>query len=143
MEIFPAHLWWQYSSCAFLWSRILVLVSRRRCSTLAASPMGRCKLFLLWISFALPFCLCPFVGFAADHPKKIVLVAGPITGHPKEAHEYEKNVIMLKHLLDTSPDLLGKVRVEAQYKGWPDDPSTLDDPDTIFLASDGTLREEK
>ncbi|PYJ55521.1 MAG: hypothetical protein DME24_24805, partial [Verrucomicrobia bacterium] len=105
--------------------------------------MSRCKLFLLWISFALPFCLCPFVDFAAERPKKIVLVAGPITGHPKEAHEYEKNVILLKHLLDTSPDLQSEVRVEAHFKGWPDDPSTLDDADTIFLTSDGTDREEK
>src|SRR5205814_903166 len=71
------------------------------------------------------------------------LIAGTITGHPKEAHEYEKNVILLKHLLDASPDLLGKVRVEAHFKGWPDDPSTLDDADTIFLTSDGTDREEK
>src|SRR2546430_13417637 len=103
--------------------------------------MSRCKLFLLWISFALAFCLCSFAGFAAERPKKIVLIAGPITGHPKEAHEYEKNVILLKHLLDTSPDLLGKARVEAHFKGWPDDPSTLDDADAIFLTSDGTDRE--
>src|SRR5437660_6407470 len=105
--------------------------------------MSRCKFFLLWISFALAFCLCSFATFAAERPKKIALVAGPITGHPKEAHEYEKNVILLKHLLDTSPDLQSKVRVEAHFHGWPDDPSTLDDADTIFLTSDGTDREEK
>ena len=64
--------------------------------------MSRCKLFPLWISFAFLFCFCPFAGFAAERPKKIVLIAGTITGHPKEAHEYEKNVILLKHLLDAS-----------------------------------------
>ena len=95
------------------------------------------------LPFVLLLCLCSFAGFAADPPKKIVLIAGPITGHPKEAHEYEKNVILLKHLLDTSPDLEGKVRVEAYFKGWPKDSATLDDADTIFLASDGTDREEK
>src|SRR5881628_3418532 len=78
---------------------------------------------------------------AADG-KKIVLIAGPITGHPKEAHEYEKNVILLKHLLETSPSLQGSVRVEAYFKGWPREASTLEDADTIFLTSDGTDREE-
>src|ERR1043165_2534330 len=82
-------------------------------------------------------------GLAADAPKKIVLIAGAITGHPKEAHEYEKNVILLKELLETSPDLQGRVRVEAHFRGWPQDPSTLEDADTIFLTSDGTDREEK
>jgi type 1 glutamine amidotransferase len=91
----------------------------------------------------LAFLLCSLVGFAASGTKKIVLIAGPITGHPKEAHEYEKNVILLKQLLDTSPDLEGKVHVEAHFHGWPKDPSTLDDADTIFLTSDGTDRDEK
>ncbi|MBI2948711.1 MAG: ThuA domain-containing protein [Verrucomicrobia bacterium] len=72
----------------------------------------------------------------------MVLIAGPITGHPKEAHEYEKNVILLKHLLETSPNLQGKLAVEAHFKGWPHDPATLDDADTIFLTSDGSDRRE-
>src|SRR2546425_5205487 len=124
-------------------SSILVLVSRSGSSTLSPSPMSRHKFFPLLISFALLLCFCTFFSFAADNPKKIVLIAGPITGHPKEAHEYEKNVILLKQLLDTSPDLQGKVRVEAPFQGWPNDPSTLDDADTIFLTSDGTDRDEK
>src|SRR5437660_12725320 len=103
-------------------------------------PNRAAYVFLL-VSLALT-CFHLTYGHAADI-KKIVLIAGPITGHPKEAHEYEKNVILLKHLLDTSPDLLGKARVEAHFKGWPDDPSTLDDADAIFLTSDGTDREEK
>lgn len=79
---------------------------------------------------------------AADQPKKIVLIAGPITGHPKEAHEYEKNVILLRHLLETSPSLTGRVRVEAHFHGWPTNPSTLDDADTIFFTTDGSDRRE-
>ncbi|MBI2928976.1 MAG: ThuA domain-containing protein [Verrucomicrobia bacterium] len=73
----------------------------------------------------------------AAQPKKIVLLAGPITGHPKDAHEYEKSVILLKHLLDTSPSLRGKLTVEAHFKGWPNDPATLDTADTVVLISDG------
>src|SRR6266516_135410 len=105
--------------------------------------MSRRKFFPLLIPFALLYCFCSLLSFAADNPKKIVLIAEPITAHPKEAHEYEKNVILLKQLLDTSPDLQGKVRVEAHFHGWPKDPSALDDADTIFLTSDGTDRDEK
>jgi type 1 glutamine amidotransferase len=77
---------------------------------------------------------------AAEAPRKIVLIAGPITGHPKDTHEYEKNVILLKHLLDTSPSLQGQVRVEAHFKGWPKNPTTLDDTATVVLISDGSDR---
>jgi type 1 glutamine amidotransferase len=69
--------------------------------------------------------------------KKVVLIAGPITGHPKHTHEYEKSVILLKHLLDTSPSTKGKVAVEAHFKGWPADEKTLDDAATIVMISDG------
>src|SRR5438874_8022641 len=104
--------------------------------------MHRCRSSLLRTSLVLLFCLPSLASFAADRPRKIVLIAGPITGHPKEAHEYEKNVILLKHLLETSPSLQGSVRVEAYFKGWPPDVSTLDDADTIFLTSDGSDRKE-
>ncbi len=70
-------------------------------------------------------------------PKKIVLIAGPITGHGKHTHEYEKSVILLKHLLDTSPSTQGKVAVETHFKGWPTDEKTLDDAATIVMISDG------
>src|SRR2546421_8514224 len=119
------------------------LVFGWKSATLTASLMSRRTSSCFRVCFVLAFCFSSIIGFAADKPRKIVLIAGPITGHPKEAHEYEKNVILLKHLLETSPDLQGKVRVEAHFHGWPDDPSTLDDADTIFLTSDGTDREEK
>src|SRR6266513_3846489 len=122
---------------------MVLLVSRRKSFTIRTSPMSCSKLSCCRVWMLLLLCLCSFAGFAADPPKKIVLIAGPITGHPKEAHEYEKNVILLKHLLDTSPDLKGKVRVEAHFHGWPTDASALDDADTIFLTSDGTDREER
>ncbi len=70
-------------------------------------------------------------------PKKIVLIAGPITGHGKHTHEYEKSVILLKHLFDTSPSTKGQVVVETHFKGWPADEKTLDDAATIVMISDG------
>ena len=73
-------------------------------------------------------------------PKKIVLIAGPITGHPKDTHEYEKSVVLLKHLLDTS--LRGQATTEAHFSGWPENPGTLDDADTIVFTSDGTDHNE-
>ena len=73
---------------------------------------------------------------ALSAKKKIVLIAGPITGHGKHTHEYEKNVILLKHLLDTSPDNPA-LTVEAHFNGWPKDPKTLDTADTIVMISDG------
>src|SRR5919108_512058 len=99
----------------------------------------RSLLLLLCLSWLV---VRPDSARAADKPRKIVLLAGPITGHPKETHEYEKNVILLKHLLETSADLRGKVRVEAHFKGWPDDPATLENADTIFITSDGCDRRE-
>jgi type 1 glutamine amidotransferase len=79
------------------------------------------------------------VVVVAAAPKKVVLIAGPITGHPKDTHEYEKNVTLLKHLLDQQSD---KFVVEAHYRGWPFDANTLNDADTIFFTSDGTDRKE-
>ncbi len=68
---------------------------------------------------------------------KIVLIAGPITGHPKEAHEYEKCVVLLKELIETSPNLPAHPHVELHFNGWPADPKTLDNADTIVMVGDG------
>jgi type 1 glutamine amidotransferase/glucose/arabinose dehydrogenase len=68
--------------------------------------------------------------------KKIVLLAGPLDSHPKDTHEYERNVILLKHCLDTSPSVQG-AKVELHLGGWPEDPRTLDDADTIVITSGG------
>jgi type 1 glutamine amidotransferase len=82
--------------------------------------------------------LLAFSCFGA--PRKIVLIAGPITGHPKDTHEYEKNVVLLKHLLDNS--LPGQVKTEVHFSGWPENRATFDDADTIVFTSDGTDRNE-
>jgi len=81
-----------------------------------------------------------FCGWAATAaPKKVVLIAGPITGHPKDAHEYEKNVTLLKHLLDQHPR---EFAAETHYRGWPTNEDTLNNADTIFFTTDGSDRKE-
>ena len=102
----------------------------------------RASTSLHWALFLLLFNASAADAPSAIKAKKIVLIAGAITGHPKEAHEYEKSVVLLKHLLDTSPNLQGKIRTEAHFKGWPRDASTLDDADTIVIISDGCDRKE-
>ncbi len=94
--------------------------------------MRRCLLALCFVMFA-----SGWLKAAEPAPKKIVLIAGPITGHGKHTHEYEKSIILLKHLLDTSPSTKGKVAVETHFKGWPTDEKTLDDAATIVMISDG------
>jgi type 1 glutamine amidotransferase len=100
--------------------------------------LHRC--WLHHVFFVLFFC-GPAFAETKPGPRRIVFIAGPITGHPKEAHEYEKSVILLKHLLDTSPNLKN-IETEAHFKGWPEDPSTLDNADTIVMISDGCDRKE-
>jgi len=77
--------------------------------------------------------LCP-AAEPAPRAKKIVLIAGPLDSHPQDSHEYERNIILLKDALDRS---LQDVRVDVHFTGWPADPATLDDADTIFFTSGG------
>jgi len=91
---------------------------------------------LLFCSFVLS-CALPVVS-AAEGPspvKKVVLIAGK-KSHGPGVHEYEKDVKLLKHFLDTSPNTK-HIKAEAHFDGWPQDPKTLDDADTIVLLSDG------
>jgi putative heme-binding domain-containing protein len=73
--------------------------------------------------------------------KKIVLIAGTKSHGPGE-HEYEKGVKLLKHCLDTSPNLRG-FKTEVYLDGWPRDEKVLQDASTILLFSDGSDRNEK
>ena len=77
----------------------------------------------------------PATGQEPPKPKKIVLIAGK-KSHGPGVHEYEKSVRLLKAMLDTSPNLEG-YHVEIHFNGWPTDPTTLDDADTIMTISDG------
>jgi len=67
--------------------------------------------------------------------KKVVLIAGKAS-HKRGEHEHEKGVLLLKHCLDTSPNIEG-IETEVVLNGWPDDPDILDDADTILVYADG------
>ena len=73
----------------------------------------------------------------SPEPKKIVLISGPMDGHPQGSHEYEPTILLLKYLLDTSPSLTN-VQTEAYFDSWPEDPSVLDEADVIVVNSAGT-----
>jgi type 1 glutamine amidotransferase len=78
------------------------------------------------------------LAFAA--PKKIVLIAGPLDDHPPGTHEYENNVLVLKHCLEHSANLFDVV-AEVHF-GWPKDAATLNEADSIVLTSGGSDRNE-
>jgi quinoprotein glucose dehydrogenase len=84
----------------------------------------------------------PIAGRKGVGTRKIVLIAGTMTSHDKYTHEYERSVILLKHLLDTASNLK-RVRTEAYFHGWPEDEHVLDDADTIVLVTDGSDRNER
>ncbi|EAQ78523.1 ThuA domain-containing protein [Blastopirellula marina] len=76
---------------------------------------------------------------AADNPlKKVVLIAGKKSHGPvgNGVHDYPWSVKLLKVMLDNS-NIAEQVRVEYHLEGWPQDPRTLDDADTIMVISDG------
>ncbi len=71
-----------------------------------------------------------------------MLIAGPKDEHHGPGtHDYEATVKTIQEALEAS-NVAGQVKVEAVLNGWPDDPTTLDDADTIFLVSAGADRKE-
>lgn len=70
--------------------------------------------------------------------KKVVLIAGKKSHGPEGngIHDYPWSVRLLKVMLDNS-NVKEKLRVEFHLDGWPKDPVTLDDADTIMVISDG------
>lgn len=77
----------------------------------------------------------PGTGTTPGPPKKIVLIAGK-KSHGPGVHEYEKSVKLLKVMLDNAANV-SNVRTQIHFDGWPEDPRTLDDADTIMTISDG------
>ena len=100
------------------------------------------------ISFAA--LLCSTCGLAAApnqsrqdrSSKKIVLIAGPKDHGGPGAHEYEKDLRLLKRCLDTSPNVKG-IRTEVHVVKGPRDFSKLRDAATIVIHSSGDLRENE
>jgi putative heme-binding domain-containing protein len=82
----------------------------------------------------------------AATPKKVVLIAGTVhqgpAGHPAGTHEYELSARLLKQALLHGADL-APLQCEVHVGGWPGDPRTLDDADSIVLISDGADRNEQ
>src|SRR4051794_3264219 len=70
--------------------------------------------------------------------KKIVLIAGPKSHGPvgNGIHDYGWSVQLLKVMLDHS-NVKDQVNVEIHLDGWPTDPKTLEDADTLMIVSDG------
>jgi putative heme-binding domain-containing protein len=82
-----------------------------------------------------------YAAAAADDkpkPKKIVLIAGKKSHGPagNGMHDYGWSVQLLKVMLDNS-NVKDRVQVEIHLDGWPKDPRTLEDADTIMIISDG------
>jgi len=90
---------------------------------------------------------------AKSAPKKIVFLAGTVHqgpgGHPPGTHEYALAARLLKRALDSASNVgsnkigagaVGPLRTEIHLDGWPRDPRTLDDADTIVVLSDGADR---
>ncbi|MCI0744794.1 MAG: ThuA domain-containing protein [Verrucomicrobia subdivision 3 bacterium] len=103
--------------------------------------MNSGRLFAVGLALAACTFASAALPVAAAAAKKIVLIAGGLDEHPENTHEYEKNIILLKDCLDTSPNLTG-LRTEVYFSGWPEDPRALDDADTIFITSSGSDRRE-
>ena len=76
----------------------------------------------------------------AQPPRKVVLIAGEKSHGPGE-HEYELDARLLKRCLETSPDVQPPWRVEVHTNGWPADPRTLADADSIVILCDGADRD--
>lgn len=77
-------------------------------------------------------------GADSAKKKKIVLIAGPKSHGPvgNRIHDYPWSVKLLKVMLDNS-NVREQVAVEYHLDGFPDDPATFADADTILVVSDG------
>lgn len=88
-----------------------------------------------FLAGVLLFVFCVNAATVLARPRKIVLIAGKKSHKPGE-HEYEKTVRLLKVLLDRAPNLKN-ISTEIHFNGWPENPATLEDADTIVTISDG------
>ncbi|QDU59850.1 Trehalose utilization [Planctomycetes bacterium Pan216] len=74
----------------------------------------------------------------ATDRKKVVIIAGKKSHGPEGngIHDYPWSARLLKVMLDRST-ISDQVETEFHLHGWPKDPSTLEDADTIMVISDG------
>ncbi len=71
-------------------------------------------------------------AYAADAPRKLVLIAGR-PSHPPMMHEFRAGNILLEKRLAAVPGL----RVELHEQGWVKDESTFDDAAAVVFFCDG------
>ncbi|MEX2214505.1 MAG: ThuA domain-containing protein [Phycisphaeraceae bacterium] len=94
------------------------------------------------LSVLLAACIGGAIEARAEQPatpvKKIVLIAGKKSHGPEgnRIHDYPWSVRLIKVMLDNS-NVTNRLKVEFHLDGWPKDPKTLDDADTIMVISDG------
>lgn len=89
-----------------------------------------------FVAFALPQATTDAASGTAPARKKVVFLAGAKSHGPGD-HEYELALRLLQQCLETSPSVHG-IKTEFYANGWPEDPSVLDDADTIVIYSDGS-----
>jgi type 1 glutamine amidotransferase len=88
---------------------------------------------------------CPAApaGAGSDEAlKKIVLLAGPKDHGGPGAHEYEKDLVLLKQCLETSPNVSG-VSSEVHVVSGPRDAERLRGAATIVIHSSGDVRADE
>ncbi|MFO0878570.1 MAG: ThuA domain-containing protein [Gemmataceae bacterium] len=80
----------------------------------------------------------PLLAAPEKARKKIVLIAGKKSHGPvgNGIHDYGWSVQLLRVMLEHS-NIRDQVRVEHHLDGWPKNPATLEDADTILIISDG------
>jgi putative heme-binding domain-containing protein len=117
------------------------------CQTREKSATARRVISCVLAACAMVICLGVLAARGEEaRPKKVVLIAGTVHqgpgGHPAGTHEYELSVRLLKRSLETATNI-AKINVEIHFDGWPRDPKTLDDADTIVVLSDGADRNDQ
>jgi type 1 glutamine amidotransferase len=112
-----------------------------------SSAQGMKALLKISFPWLLILCLVPpglvASGRSAEptaRPRKVILISGPLdASHPRGTHEYEKSVQLLQQCLDSAPELKG-LKTETHTNGWPRNPATLNDADTLVLITSGSDR---
>ena len=71
-------------------------------------------------------------AFAADRPRKLILIAGK-PSHPPGMHEFRAGCLLLQKCLANVPGLAAEVHTN----GWVSDPKVFDGADAVFIYADG------
>jgi hypothetical protein len=91
----------------------------------------------LLLAAAAAFALVPAASpcLAADKakPAKVVILAQ----RGGDEHAWGRQVRQVRYSVEQSPDANGLLKAEAHLTGWPADPNTFNDADTVVLLSQG------